>query len=371
MCNGLMSSFVVVCMIAIGLACISLDAAEEQETFGAVPDALGPIGGGNGYKNIVTKGDFIVKTEDELIDALAKAKAGQVVYIDDNVELDFTLRAMMEKLVLQVPEGVTLASSRGNNGSKGALIFSDHFDTRPLIKAGGPKVRITGIRLQGPDPRNRWDEIPKLIDKGGQELYYKFPVSEGIQCAFPNLEVDNCEISGWSHAGIAIVAGASNAHIHHNYIHHCQRRGLGYGVCVDSCEALIESNIFEHCRHSVAATGAPGTAYEACNNIIEEYGILSSFDMHGGGDRGDGTNIAGDWIKIHHNTLKGKWKGSDGKAEGHYVPGVGIRGVPTKGGEIHHNWFGEPIPEKALFKDPNPNVKIFKNQYGPDREVKD
>jgi hypothetical protein len=360
----------IILIVLLAAAC-SASAEEATETFGALPDALGPIGGGPGYKNVLTKGNFAADTVDGLIDALAKAKAGQVVYVNEDVELDFTLRVMLGKLVLQVPEGVTLASGRGNNGSKGALIFSDHFDTRPLIKIGGPNARITGIRLQGPDPRNRWDEIPKLLDKGGQELYYKFPVSDGIGSGFAGLEVDNCEISGWSHTGVALVKGSDKARVHHSSIHHCQRRGLGYGVAVDQCEALIESNIFEHCRHSVAATGAPGTAYEARNNIIEEYGILSSFDMHGGGDRKDGTNIAGEWIKIHHNTCKGKWKGSDGSAKGKCVPAVGIRGVPSQGGEIHHNWFCSPNVEQALFKDPNPNVKVYRNQYGPERTVKE
>lgn len=130
-------------------------------------------------------------------------------------------------------------------------------------------------------------------------------------------------------------------------------------------QGLIEFNIFDYCRHSIAASGQPGTAYEACNNIVLENGYVSSFDMHGGGDRKDGTDIAGDWIKIHHNTFKAKWRGVN------FVPGVGIRGVPTEGGEIHHNWFGESDPTKAFFKDPNPNVRVYRNQYGSDRVIKD
>ena len=76
-------------------------------------------------------------------------------------------------------------------------------------------------------------------------------------------------------------------------------------------------------------------------------------------------HIAGDWIKVHHNTFKGKWKGV------HCVPAVGIRGVPKEGGEVHHNWFCESNPAKAFFKDPDPNVRVYQNQYGPEREIKD
>ena len=342
--------------------------AQEPETFGASPNELGPIGGGKGYARLVTKWDYLVRTADELVDALAKAKPGQVVYVADDAELDFTVRVKAQQFAIEVPAGVTLAGGRGVNGSQGGLIYSDEFETRPLIRCLGENVRITGLRIRGPDPKMRWNELTRLLTLGGHELYYKFPTSDGVQTDFAGLEVDNCEISGWSHAGVNVRKG--KAHVHHNYIHHCARRGLGYGVALDAAEVLIEYNVFDYCRHSVACTGVPEASYEARHNIVEEHGILSSFDMHGGRDRKDGTNIAGRWISIHHNTCKGMWRGVDGKAEGKCVPAVGIRGVPVKGGEIHHNWFCESDPDKALFKDPDPNVKIFRNQYGPERIVR-
>ncbi len=355
-------------VIAMAVACIakSAPAADDPETFGASPDELGPIGGGKGYKNVVTKWDYFVKTEDELVDALAKAKPGQVVYVADDVELDFTVRVKAQKFAIEAPGGVTLASGRGVNDSQGGFIYSDEFETAPLIKCLGENVRITGLRIRGPDPKMRWTELPRLLSIGGHELYYKFPCSTGVQSAF-DLEVDNCEISGWSAAGVGMQAG--KAHVHHCFIHHCQRRGLGYGVSVGPAEALIECNIFDYCRHAIACSGEATAGYEARNNIVEEHGILSSFDMHGGRDRKDGTNVAGNWIKVHHNTLKGLWRGSDGKGEGNCVPAVGIRGVPVKGGEIHHNWFCESDPEKALFKEADPNVKVYRNQYGPERII--
>jgi len=364
---GITCRFLVVFYAAsVGLALsAAASAGAEPETFGAAQDALGPIGGGKGYRRILTTGDYVVKTEDELVDALAKVKPGQVVYVDDSAELDLTVRVRAQGFVLEMPGGITLASGRGHKGSNGALIYSDEFATSPLLKVLGEKARITGLRIRGPDTKMRWEELPRLLSIGGHELYYKFPTSAGIQCQFPGLEVDNCEVFGWSAAGVQLSAGSTTGHVHHNYIHHCQRRGLGYGVALDQAEGLIESNIFDYCRHSVAATGAPGTAYEARNNVVEEHGILSSFDMHGGGDRGDGTNIAGDWIRVHHNTCKGKWK------EVNCVPAVGIRGKPVKGGEIHHNWFCNPDPAKALFKDPSRKVRVYRNQYGPERRVKD
>ncbi len=352
-------------IIAIALCSSSICADEAaSETFGACADELGPVGGGEGYKNIVTEGDYTVGTEDELIDALGKAKSGEVIYVDDNAELDFTLRVMFDKLILQLPGGVTLASGRGHNGSKGALLFSDEFATEPLISVTGENARITGLRIQGPDPRMRWEEIPKLFQKGGKELYYKFPTSVGVQTGFSGLEIDNCEVSGWSAAGVQSLEG--KFHVHHCYIHHCQRRGLGYGVSNGASDTLVDHNLFDYCRHGIQCSGHATTAYEACYNIFLDHGILSACDMHGGRDRGDGTTIAGRWISVHHNTFQGKWRGSSGRRAPGCTTAVGIRGVPVDGGEIHHNWFCDPDPETALFKDPDPNVKVYRNLYGPE-----
>lgn len=200
----LMLSVVMIFAFGVGLICDSCFAAtkEQKETFGAKPGALGPIGGGKGYKKAITKGDFTVATEDELVNALKEAKPGQVVYVKDDAELDFTVRVSVQKFVLELPGGVTLASGRGIKGSKGALICSDEFTTNPLIRVTGPKARITGLRLQGPDPKMRKEELTRIWDIGGADLYYKFPTSEGINSGFSDLEVDNCEISGWSHGGV-------------------------------------------------------------------------------------------------------------------------------------------------------------------------
>ena len=64
---------------------------QELETFGAEANPTGnPIGGGKGYAGLVTKGDYRVKTANELIDALKNAKMPQVVYVDDDAEIDLS-----------------------------------------------------------------------------------------------------------------------------------------------------------------------------------------------------------------------------------------------------------------------------------------
>ena len=80
------------------------------------------------------------------------------------------------------------------------------------------------------------------------------------------------------------------------------------------------------------------------------------FDMHGGRDRGDATEIAGDWMLIHHNTFQGPAR--------HVV----IRGVPSQGAEIHHNWFSGPAKEKAVS---GGNTRVFRNVCGPERNLEE
>jgi hypothetical protein len=137
-----------------------------------------------------------------------------------------------------------------------------------------------------------------------------------------------CEISGFSHAAAYLTAGTEH-HIHHNYIHHCQYQGLGYGICHDIASSLIEYNFFDWNRHSIAGTGRPGCGYVARHNVELGVSLSHCFDMHGGRDRKDGTEIAGTSIEIYNNTFRAE-----------QTPVV-IRGVPEDKCQVHHNWFAK------------------------------
>ena len=80
-------------------------AQEAEETFGCEANPTGnPIGGGEGYTPIFTKGDFIVTTADELIAALKQAQPGQIICVPGEIEIDLTPHP-----TLSIPGGVTLA----------------------------------------------------------------------------------------------------------------------------------------------------------------------------------------------------------------------------------------------------------------------
>lgn len=321
------------------------------QIYGAKPDKTGPIGGGKGYSRLITKGDYEVKNLDELLQALSKVKSGEIIYIPDETEIDLTTRIYIEKLQLDIPGGVTIAGNRGHNGSKGAFLTSDSLDTPLMMKISGPGVRITGLRIQGPNPKRQLEHHKRSFAKDGlgRDYYYKFPVSSCIQTDFPSLEVDNCEISAFTRA--IMLKSGNGHHIHHSFIHKCQYNGLGYGVSHAIASSLIEYNYFDSNRHSLAGTGSPGCSYIARHNVELGTSLSHCFDMHGGRDRKDGTDIAGTNIEIYNNTFRCPERA------------VGIRGVPEEKCIVYKNWILlHPDAAKAVRAEEK--TKTYDNLYG-------
>ncbi len=341
----------------------------DGQVYGAVPSDLGPIGGSEGYARIITEGDYNVSTIEGLLDVLGRAQPGEVVYLHPAGDFDFTTLTFAEEdFVLAVPEGVTLASNRGHEGSRGAVLYTSNFATRPLICPMGPNVRITGLWLLGPDPKRRLDHHRRSFSAEARErhaktwpearspghvYYYRFPTSAAIERFKDALEVDNCEISGWTR-GVSTATGAGH-HIHHCYIHHCQYNGLGYGVTVNTSQALIEYNLFDANRHSIAGTGRAESGYTARHNVELGISLSHCFDMHA--DPG-GSGIAGDWMKMYNNTFRAP------------IRAIAIRGVPREQADVYHNWFYHAEPGADMIR-PWPtggetNVELYDNAYGLD-----
>ncbi|HBN85962.1 MAG TPA: hypothetical protein DDZ89_19215 [Clostridiales bacterium] len=290
------------------------------DRYGAIPDDS-PLGGGYGYQDIITDGDYIVETKEELLDALSKAKSGEVVFIKGDAVIDLTT----VKDPIAINDGVTLASDRGKKASTGAFVFSDSY-VNPMFNAGAD-VRITGITFKGADSERRIEFHARTLlgpDALGRDVYYKLVALDCIKTVKDNLEVDNCEFSGFSHSPV-FISGGKDHHIHHNFLHHNQRQGLGYGVCLDKSTALIEYNLMNANRHDIAGTGAPGSGYQASNNVQMGISLSHCFDMHGGRDRGDGTDIAGKYVLMFNNLFL-----SD---EYPYY----LRGTPTDMQEFYNN----------------------------------
>jgi hypothetical protein len=321
-----------------------------------------PLGGGVGYSKIIDPkiANFTVSTRSELMNALQNAVSGQIIYVTDHATINMT-----GDQNISIPAGVVLAGGRGKNKSLGALIYSDALETSPLFITSGQGVRITGLRLQGPDPERRTEQMIWLYM---QERSSDMPKSFGIKSSYSNLTVDNCEIFGWSEAAIYLGKGSHNNYIHHNFIHHNQRRGAGYGVWVNrNTDALIEGNVFDWNRHSIAGQGgSPGASYEASYNLVLGNANSHYFDMHGGNDISDSTVPAGGSVKIHHNTFMESSYGA-----------VGIRGVPTEGVWVYKNWAQYDMNNYStgqIFRQelgklpghtPYESMWVYDNWYGP------
>jgi hypothetical protein len=295
------------------------------ESAGALSNPTGrPIGGGEGYGDWANAQAQPVSTAAELVDQLATATDGTIVYVDDDavIELD-------DHWNIEIPPGVTLASGRGRNGSLGALLYTNTRAKRNLFHVDGPGSRITGLRLRGPDTN---------IDPGncGGDDATAIRI-DGVAGSSTSIAVDNNEMWGWPH-GPVWVSDTNGAYVHHNHIHHNRREmnrpecghgyGLGYGIRVDVGDALIEANLFDHNRHDIASNGEPGAIYEARYNLVLNGAVQHSFDVHGGEDRGDDTDIAGSWFNVHHNTFLQSGK-----------PAFNIRGVPLLGAAVWSNEF--------------------------------
>jgi len=272
------------------------------------------IGGGKGYDRIVTTGDYVVRTYAELVEACIKAGEGEVIFIPSDVTIDVTMESKPDNsggCYIVLHRGVTLASDRGfvredGSVSTGAKICGYGFGKTNLSSGFiycNPYARITGLVIEGPDPMKHVEHHTRCYRFDGSfdhTMYYKLPMPRGIEVNGKNVEIDNCEISGFS--SVAIAASSEEIHVHHNYIHHNQIKGLGYGVAFGG-GGLIEYNLFNFNRHSIAGSGRSNQYYVARYNVDMGDSLSHVFDMHGGADRGDGTNIAGKYIEMYNNTF--------------------------------------------------------------------
>ena len=328
----------------------SFAGGEGAAIYGAEPNPTGDaIGGGPGYSRIVDKGDYTVKNVEELLAALKEAQAGQVVYVAaDQIDL-------AGHTGIRIPAGVTLAGNRGKDGSPGPLLFNKEMPRSHSLFNPKDNVRITGVCIKGSD------------DNYSDINYDVRPASwcPGIVAQYPNLEVDNCEISNFHHSGVN--AASKNIHVHHCLIHDVH----AYPVVVGSkarLPILIEANIIHWIWHTIAGTGATETGYEARYNMViydkppKSWGEGykgHGFDMHAY-RQVKSRLIAGDQVIIHHNTML---------ETGPSLSGL-IRGVPRDIAKVYNNWFSEANPAFGVMQvKPPGNVWVYNNAYGPEKQI--
>lgn len=272
------------------------------------------------------------------------------VVVANHVQLNLSHREFID-----VAPGVVLRGGRGGR-QPGPRLFTT---TRPRalfnIGKGISNVRITGVRIEGPDMG--------AVERNG---------ARGIMVdSATNVRIDHNEISGWALAGIHVwdtldtmaspsptspIVPAHTVNIHDNFIHHNQAvGGDGYGVAVGyGGHPMITRNVFDWNRHAIEGDGKAGTGYTATYNLVLENGGLHrwipfpgfwvhthQFDMHGLHDCGvwdlfsdalANCGPAGHTMLIRHNTFF--------YAEDNAIK---LRGTPAVGMYVGENVFANHI----------------------------
>jgi hypothetical protein len=158
---------------------------------------------------------------------------------------------------------------------------------RMFFEIGGDQVRISGLRIEGPDANN--------ADASGSDA----AVFSDSHVA---IEIDHNEIDGWAGSAVEIQDHGSRLSwngppvviINDNYIHNNQQQGrFGYGVSIGAgAYALIEHNILNFNRHAITSDGSDGSGYRAYGNLVGAGGgvnhdypghtdYIQQFDVHG------------------------------------------------------------------------------------------
>lgn len=336
--------------------CIEVDGVK----YGAyVEEGEAPIGGGGDYEEIFTTGDYVVDTFSELTDAISKAQSGEVIFIEGHAAIDISSLVNAGKY-LDLKPGVTLASNRGYKNEDGTIatggrIYSSSMANKAIYASEGS--RVTGLVITGGDPNQHLAHHARAFQggRGGSSYYYRLTSvsTDGIHVIGNGVRVDNCELGGFGHAAVNLAPGVKDVLVQYCYIHHNQANGLGYGICHgNNTESIVEYCLFNYNRHSIAATGAPTTGYIARFNVEMGSSLSHCFDVHGGSDRGDGTNIAGTYCEMYNNTFLADtypyW----------------LRGIPEEYQEFHNNVVKQPLSAYNKGKLVADKVKMFDNIFG-------
>lgn len=296
--------------------------------------------GGNGYDDTVDPSAATVTatSAEELTNALDAASPGDTVYVAGDAEID------LGTTTLWVPAGVTLASDRGIDGAPGGLLQTNEA-TWPMVVVEAD-ASVTGLRFGGPHTTFVQHDTDQL--------------SVGLDVVGSGVEIDNCDIFGFTYA--AVQCGA-DTHVHHSQIHHNPMAGLGYAVCCRDGHPHIEYNYLNYNGHGVTATGTGG--YTAAYNHFGPDALGQIIDAQRPSETG---------VEVHHNTVEATTRVQDDTTP----ESILVRGAPEDIVTIHDNWFYNDDAPKAtpegrdgsaitqLHTESWDNVEFSDNHYGTD-----
>lgn len=294
-----------------------------------------PIAGGRDHEGHMTRSeaDVVVSTAQELKAAIGTRK--QIVWCEPGRTFD------LSGIVLRPAEGVTIASDRGRENSLGAFFKTtdrgeESSAWRGTIQIRQPDVRITGIRFRGP-------QLGYFDSKKQYNRHY----ARGIHVVAGPTRIDNCEIYGFTHAGIACGTRTDcpRTKVQGCWIHDCMMESYGYCVDIFCGHTTVENCYLDGYRHAVNGFGHPNCNYDVFNTVVGPRCASHALDMHslhenvesGLSDDPAAENYrfrAGGEIRIRNVTFE-----LSRDIKGSIQEGVTIRGVPANGVWLENSWF--------------------------------
>lgn len=188
-----------------------------------------------------------------------------------------------------------IASDRGQDGSDGALLYTNNrgLDSNAFNGGGGRgvfqymrNVRITGIRFRGPtydywgNVDSRWPGYMPLMPQAERDKWHACGMRiHSPDTSYTTVEIDNCEIYGWP--TMAIYASPGSPWVHHNDLHDDMMTGFGYHLDVVRGNPMVEWNYLSNYRHAIDAFGYHDSGYHARFNVCGPYQSAHAFDIHG------------------------------------------------------------------------------------------
>jgi hypothetical protein len=300
---------------------------------------LGAVGGGPGYQGMVQY-DASFTTVSSLIELRAALSNPSIkkIFIKGNLSFQVVepLVITTDDLILASDRGQFNSSGRVSRGAMLQLSNGSTLDNNLLISVQANNVRITGLRLSA-----------KLVEEKSVGILLNAKLDE----PYMHLEVDNCELYLWGNAAVSINGTRepsdliTHADVHHNHIHHNNRKSLGYGTVINyyNAESQLCYNFYDDNRHSVAGYGRPGEKYTAAYNLTLKNKMQAEYDMHGYSDI---FKRNCDSLKICHPYAPCNYGGTEIILLNNAVLNARFlivqRGIPQKGLYVTNNFYKAP-----------------------------
>lgn len=193
----------------------------------------------------------------------------------------------------------------------------DMVSATPFLIAGAG-CRFRGIHIQGPH--------------AGQDDYATKIV--GLHVTGPRVNIYDCEVSGWSHAGVNVAS--TGCIVDCCYIHHNQAAGYGYGLlCTGTSDLIARRSTFLTNRHGIDISDGVGRSFTVVNNFFGQVEGTNTMPVNTHGATVNGVIMGGDRLTIAYNVFDCERKvGAAGQ-----INGIGFEGTPRVGAFVHDNYF--------------------------------